>query len=472
LVEEFLEKSPFMLGELRVEPASLRVVWPNGREEFLQLRIMHLLTMLVENAGQCVSREALIERVWEGRFVDEQVLTRAVSDLRKALGDSPKSPRYVATVPKRGYRLLAAMTRLEAEVAATDAPEGKRRRLWKWGLWLAGVSVLLVLAWVYPVARETPSSEPAVNAAFYKGRYFLKKGTPNDLYRAQTNFEKALELDPKHLGARKGLAESWLRAPMPGWEKAVKVRALLEPALTWAPQDAELNYLLGDLALYYERDAKRAEKFLNAALRYAPENAAFLHGMGSFLLATGEGELARRYLDEALGANPVSTLIRCDLSWTLLFAGDLAAAFEFSIETLNLEPENPHAHACLLQVYRLRNRLDLARREALWLMTNAGAPYDALAQVENASPEKAMTFYDHWHLTILDDYRKDHFLDPLTMARAYVRTAQFEEALTVMEAAEQQRSPHLIFLGQDPRFQPLCGMERFQKILNRTRLTK
>lgn len=67
---------------------------------------MAVLIVLYEARGEVLSREALMEAVWPDVAVGEEVLTRAIADLRKALGDSRQDPRYIQTVQKAGYRLL------------------------------------------------------------------------------------------------------------------------------------------------------------------------------------------------------------------------------------------------------------------------------------------------------------------------------------------------------------------------------
>jgi Tol biopolymer transport system component/DNA-binding winged helix-turn-helix (wHTH) protein len=71
-------------------------------------RVFDLLTVLVENAGHLVEKERLLKEVWTDAFVEESNLTRAVSVLRKALGET-EAERFIETVPKRGYRFVAAV---------------------------------------------------------------------------------------------------------------------------------------------------------------------------------------------------------------------------------------------------------------------------------------------------------------------------------------------------------------------------
>src|SRR5262249_22670934 len=79
----------------------------------LQDQPLQVLTALVERPGEIVTREQLQERIWgKDTFVDfDQSLNKAVNRLREALNDDPAHPRFVETVPRRGYRFVAPVTR-------------------------------------------------------------------------------------------------------------------------------------------------------------------------------------------------------------------------------------------------------------------------------------------------------------------------------------------------------------------------
>ena len=72
-------------------------------------KAIQTLIALVEARGQLVSKETLMDRLWPGIFVEEANLSNQISLLRKALGDSTADPRYIETVPKRGYRFVASV---------------------------------------------------------------------------------------------------------------------------------------------------------------------------------------------------------------------------------------------------------------------------------------------------------------------------------------------------------------------------
>ncbi|HEX7082287.1 MAG TPA: winged helix-turn-helix domain-containing protein [Gammaproteobacteria bacterium] len=94
----------FRIGAFDVEPLSGRISGPGGGQH-VQPKVMDVLVYLAEHAGELVERDTLLEQVWR-RITSEEVLTRCISELRRALGDDRGSPRYIQTVPKRGYRLV------------------------------------------------------------------------------------------------------------------------------------------------------------------------------------------------------------------------------------------------------------------------------------------------------------------------------------------------------------------------------
>src|SRR5262245_40290318 len=82
---------------------------------------MDVLVYLAGRAGEVVSKEELVERVWEGRYVSDDVLTVTIYALRKALGDEARRPRYIETVSRRGYRWIAPVETAEADSAPLAA---------------------------------------------------------------------------------------------------------------------------------------------------------------------------------------------------------------------------------------------------------------------------------------------------------------------------------------------------------------
>jgi TolB-like protein/DNA-binding winged helix-turn-helix (wHTH) protein len=97
-----------------------------GKAMQLEPKALSLSVFLVENRGRLVAKSELLDAIWNDAFVTENVLTRAIAQLRKALADDPKEPRYIETVPTLGYRFIAELQAKapEAMNATRAAPVG------------------------------------------------------------------------------------------------------------------------------------------------------------------------------------------------------------------------------------------------------------------------------------------------------------------------------------------------------------
>jgi DNA-binding winged helix-turn-helix (wHTH) protein len=114
----------FHVGPWLAQPAR-NLIRNYATTRHLEPQVMDLLVFLANTGGRVVSKEELIDAVWDGRFIADTTLTRAVADLRRALGDDQRSPQYIETIPKRGYRLIAAVSanglHSDATASQTDA---------------------------------------------------------------------------------------------------------------------------------------------------------------------------------------------------------------------------------------------------------------------------------------------------------------------------------------------------------------
>lgn len=98
----------FRLEAWEVHP-SLNRIRDASTSVQLEPRHMDVLVELARHADRVVSKQELLDAVWPQEFVAESVLTRAIGELRKALGDDAREPRTIETIPRRGYRLIAAV---------------------------------------------------------------------------------------------------------------------------------------------------------------------------------------------------------------------------------------------------------------------------------------------------------------------------------------------------------------------------
>jgi transcriptional activator of cad operon len=110
------------IGDWIIQPLSGQMT--RGEETVrLEARTLRLLLCLAENAGQVVSIDDLLSQVWQGVIVTPDSVYQAVTSLRRLLGDDPKQPAYIATVPRRGYRMVAAVSSVDQPVSSAMTPQ-------------------------------------------------------------------------------------------------------------------------------------------------------------------------------------------------------------------------------------------------------------------------------------------------------------------------------------------------------------
>src|SRR5258708_7386722 len=109
------------IGAWRVNPAAGQIARA-GETVRVEARTMRLLLCLADRAGEVVSIDDLLEKVWTGVIVTPDSVYQAVALLRRLLGDDPKQPTYIATVPRLGYRMVASVSPSVAQTVAPPLP--------------------------------------------------------------------------------------------------------------------------------------------------------------------------------------------------------------------------------------------------------------------------------------------------------------------------------------------------------------
>jgi len=137
------------VGDWCVNPAAGQIS-RNGETVRLEMRTMRVLVCLAEHAGEVVSIEDLLDAAWAGVNVSPDSVYQAVASLRRLLGDDPKQPSYIATVPRLGYQMVAEVEPWKENAGAEipSSPQTNRFRLrgWQWAALVMGACGVLVIA--------------------------------------------------------------------------------------------------------------------------------------------------------------------------------------------------------------------------------------------------------------------------------------------------------------------------------------
>lgn len=143
----------FRVGEWHVQAQRDQMV-RGDRAIHIEPKVMELLSYLADRRGEVVPKERLIQEVWPDAFVTDEVLSNAIWKLRQALGDDPKDPTFIQTVPKKGYRLLAPVSAVQKGVPALRKKLALRYR---WALAGAVIPLVAFLSSNVGSLRERPS---------------------------------------------------------------------------------------------------------------------------------------------------------------------------------------------------------------------------------------------------------------------------------------------------------------------------
>ena len=279
---------PFRFGPWLAEPAAAELSGPGGRQR-LEPKVMDLLCVLAARPGEVVTREALMQALWPGLVVGDDSLARTVSKLRQALGDDARTPTYVETIAKRGYRWRAEVRAVHA--AADAAPPSRARRGASRGR-VAGLAALAALLaagvwWFGSPGAPAPAADTTPDAT--RERELLARADDYYFQFSRADNEAALELyqrvlgmDPDNPDAMAGLANAlaqrairWPSAPGPGAPMYTRLGdALAAGHLAREPARSQLQ---------------RARQLAEAAVARAPTSAAAHKALG--LVASAQGEL-------------------------------------------------------------------------------------------------------------------------------------------------------------------------------------
>lgn len=173
---------------------------------------MEVLVCLAESAGNVVSKEQLIKAVWAETFVGDDVLTRCISELRKAFDDDAKAPRIIETIPKRGYRLLEMVEPIiPSSPSWTDRIVSWIDRVHKARLAMGVVAMLALAAGVYwwvesgrkvqANRRVTIAVLPFQNAGSDQDSNFLRFALPDEVVNSMS-YSGSLSIRPSTMTKR------------------------------------------------------------------------------------------------------------------------------------------------------------------------------------------------------------------------------------------------------------------------------
>ncbi|MEM7282728.1 MAG: winged helix-turn-helix domain-containing protein [Pseudomonadota bacterium] len=138
------ESGIFYVGDWRIDPGLGQITRGHTTNK-VEPKVMELLVFLCARPGEVISGDEIVNAVWGGRPMGDNPIYKSVAKLRRAMDDDPNNPKYIGTIPKKGYRLLVKVDR--EPIAAVESLEHQPRRALPWliGMVVGGLIATLLL---------------------------------------------------------------------------------------------------------------------------------------------------------------------------------------------------------------------------------------------------------------------------------------------------------------------------------------
>ncbi len=342
-----MERLVFGPFELDVERLVLSA---DGIQLALGPKVVETLLALAERPGEILAKKELLGRIWPEGFIEEASLSQNVYVLRKTMRAHWEG-EVIETLPRRGYRFVAA---LEAPAAAATAPLAPVqpthalpavRRRWLPSAAALAVALLLGAAALRLVAlrgdAQTRALPPTAQRLYALGRYYWNERSQTSLLRSLAYFHRVVALAPQDPRGYEALASA--EAMMGDYGYGVPARdydaagKYAKKALALDPKAGEAYAALGAIALD-RRHFPSANHLLQKAVKLAPKDAPAREWLGILRLNNGDAAAGYRDLRLAARLDPLSTATTAWLAQAAYFDRHFHQAIAYAHQALDLDP--------------------------------------------------------------------------------------------------------------------------------------
>lgn len=342
------------LGALTVTPSTRRFAGPGGSAT-VRPQVMLVFLTLADAGGAVVSRDELVERAWSGRFVAEDSLNGAISEIRSALRGAGSDDVQIVTIPKTGYRLHHPDL-----VRVPSADDKKQTRRWLMG---GGAAVVAAAAAAWVLRTRRPDS--SVDAHIDRGLIALRQGLPAFEAQGVSDFRAATAGAPGNARAWGLLALSLRAAAEYGFpEQAESARreaeAAARRALSLDSSQSDARTALALLTPSFGRWLE-ADRELSAVLASDPTNPFAVAGHATLMMSTGQVRRSLERLNWLDARDPLSPNLQFRRVYTLWSAGKLAEADATADRAMQSWPRHPAVWFARLWTFAFTRRVPRAQ---------------------------------------------------------------------------------------------------------------
>jgi DNA-binding winged helix-turn-helix (wHTH) protein/Tfp pilus assembly protein PilF len=419
-----------------------RRIEKNGEIVNLTSKTFDILQLLVERAGEVVTRDEILGAVWNGTLVEESNLSVHISKLRRSLGDS-NSERYIETVSGSGYRFIPSVDPVD-ENASTNGH--------------------------YPGPYDHLGRDSEAIRYYLKGKYFYDKCTIADAYKAVDYFEKSLAHDPANVHAYVELIRSNKLLFSFDQISHKTVMSTINPILSivsaFDQNDDVLQVTYGEVKLSLEWDFREAEKCFRRAIAINPRCSTAVYRLSGLMHYMERLPEALEKLSELRSIDPFSLQTYLRIGRLYYMMGHFENALQFLSEAHELEPE---CYECLLLLGSVLTELDDYDGALSAFNAALKEDFDNEAQAmmgylfaRNSETDKASEIIHRIETTAPVGRQYN-----VQLARIHLALGNKKVGYRFLDRAFQNHEGDLVALNVDPRWKVARHDDEFQSMIER-----
>lgn len=474
-------KKNLKFGDFRLNVETGELFDKSGEIVKLQLQPAQILMLLAGRPDELVTREEIQKTLWsDDTFVDfEQGVNYCIKQIRIALNDDAKTPKFVETLPRRGYRFIAKVENMNgnSSIEKIENESVKQPTNTAFRPFLYGFAVLLILflgtaiVWNFVSSNEPiglTSRNPEAQDAYLKGKHLFEKGDAESIKSSIEFFNQAIHNDEKFASAFVARADAFYHLGLFGNAKThdvfPKAKADANRAIELNNTLADAYTILGSIAFRYDWNFTEAENHFKKAIELNPNSANAFHDYAWFLASQSRFEEAINAIETAQKIEPTSVRTNIDVGWIYARARRYNQAIVQMKRTLDLEPNNIAARQCLECAYFNKGMFKESVENAVGLMKQFGARDEDLAKIRTVPPKEGIKLIEEWRLKKMES-EKNSYLPAYYFAIQSAVVGDKEKAFQYLEKAFQEKDAGLVMFKVEQVWDNFRTDSRYQKML-------
>jgi len=474
----------FVLGEWQVDPQH-NVLIKESVTTKIEKRLTRVLLELASSSPQVVTKEQILQKVWQGKVVSDETISVAISRLRKALGCNAKNPIYIETITGVGFRLLVSpksvapcVVEIKSKVSNETANESKKNRITNWytrPIFYIGILVFISLFSFYQSLLSINSSssveqEKIIKHESYAKALFLLQKDIDGIRQAEILLTQLNQQYPNNALVINSLGKAkyfqlWYSDQEKQKEIITSSRLLFEQAIEINPEFGDPYLQLALIAMVQDRNFSLAEEYFIKSITFNPEQVTTHIEYAGMLLS-------QRRFDKAVHHNKIAQSIdpqhysSASIEWIYNMAERYEQAEKELAKLFTIDPESAIYNTSAIRLYESLGDEDRAYIHYRKAFQTAEYSEQELIAANNAFEQGGLKHLNYWLVNVKQEQGDiGQYIPPISTARYHIAAGELDKALTILEQAHKDRHILTLWVNSDPKYKPVRDLPRFKKLI-------